>query len=211
MAETTDKQKKVFMDLIRDIDDNERWENFLGEWKGFMMTIIKKRLYYNSSLWEDALMDSEAKLFLGHKTFKEGKEPAPWLAQLVSNICKDIIKNNPPEINPVDIGNNNNQDNEMTVEEWIDILTANPEGEPESELFDDVWYCINIILEKLDDDERKKTAFIMFYKEGYKLYEIAQVFRLEQSTVNNWPGSILKKILPDLKAELKNLGYAVSK
>jgi len=193
----TDKQRTVFLKLKNNINDNACWEEFSREWDGFFMAIIRKKLYFDASIHEDAKMLALVKVFKYIQKFDVSKEPSPWLSRVIVSACEDTKREYGHIINTPEIESLSDKYNDIPEDMDSDLL-----------LNDDVWCCVEQALESLRlKDERMKTAFVMFYRNSYKLKEIAGIFGVEQSTVNNWPGTVLKKILPSVKASLEELGY----
>ena len=216
--QTTELQRAVFLALKHSIEDNDCWAAFLKEWDGFMSAIIRRKLFFNASIWEDALLEAEVKIFRFIGKFDESRNISPWLARVVTSACEDVkksygydLKSRPLESpdNSARSGKKESQGGGTDIEfdeDWINAIGIAQASD--NEMSGDMWCCINAALEDLDIDERKITAFLLFYRYDYKLREIAKILHLKQSTVNNWPGSVLKQIMPQVKRELRGLGYA---
>ncbi len=208
---TTSEQTRTFLELKQNPDSNQHWDSFINSWSGFFNTIISRKLYAYPSLWEDAKSEAIFKLFKHIGKFNETQEISPWLARIISNVCEDIKTKNEKKI--IDKSKLN-----CSEKQYIDVVSidddifeklsvkTDPDAEI-NEMFDCLWECVNTALDKYVKDERKKQAFLLCYRYNYKLREIAAIFRLEQSTVNNWPGMVLRKIAPYVKAEMSALGY----
>jgi RNA polymerase sigma factor (sigma-70 family) len=225
---TTNAQRDAFLALKHNKHKNECWEHFLKHWDGFISVIISRKLFFAASIWEDAKLEAEAKMFRYIERFDESREVSPWLSRVIVSACEDVKKNygydmkNEPKKNMGDSLNcessnyyddfKNGQNEASDIEyndEWLSILSSEQE-ESDAELFEDMWCCVNSALDDINIDMRKKNAFILFYRYDYKLREIAKIFQLEQSTVNNWPGAVLKKIMPQVRREMSKLGYATN-
>ena len=206
---TTDKQRDIFIALKRDINNNMLWREFMKEWKGYMMAIISRKLFFAVSIWEDALNLSYAKIFRFIEKFEENREPSPWINKVVASACEDVKLENgygmkDVKILVVPVSENDGQDADF--EEWVGSI-LNIEEETDAELFEDVWCCVVGAMNELGINEMKKTAFLLYYRHNHKLREIAEILRMEQSTVYNWPSSVLKQILPTVRANLREWGY----
>ena len=71
-----------------------------------------------------------------------------------------------------------------------------------------VWSCVTDAMEEENIDPRARTAFYLFFKYGFKLREIAELFNEYEAKASNRPGSVLKKIIPRVRTKMANLGYA---
>ena len=209
---TTSLQKAVFLELRTNKHSDAAWESFSREWDSFMMAIIRRRMFSRPDLQEDCLMESYAKLINGIGGFDTGYEPSPWLASVVVSACEDVRRRY-VERPIVEENGNEKGGKARTVtlgepDELDRLLSALRAGqESERELVDDLWCCVLGAMERQKTDKRQETAFLLFYRYGYRLREIARMLGERESTVNNWPGSVLRKIRPEVVRDMEDLGY----
>jgi DNA-directed RNA polymerase specialized sigma24 family protein len=220
---TTDHQRSVFLALKHDLQNDGCWLSFHKEWDGFINAIFKRRLWFAPSLWEDAMGEVEVRVFRYIGRFDEAREASPWLARVVVSACETVKKesgNGPRSVStePIDTLSGAEEPDKLSeqggdsrgdisFDDWVTSALEAGNGR-DAELTGDVWFCVNEALDSCIKDKRMVTAFYMFYREDYSLREIAEIFRMKQSTVNNWPGYVLKRIMPEVKAALSELGYA---
>lgn len=201
---TSTPQRDAFLALKRDPNSNDRWIAYWKAWDGFVWAVIRSKLCFAPELWEDCKQDCDAKLYRGIHLFQEEREPAPWLARLVTNVCRDCAERfrGPEGVKIISIDEEGVLD--AIEQEFQDVARGN---EADARFKGDVWYCVNEALEQLQADERQKTAFRLYYVQGKRLREIAGILQVKESTVNNWPGLVLRRIIGDVKKTLLELGY----
>ena len=215
---STQEQERAFLALKEDVYSDELWHTFLKEWDGFISAIISRKLFFATSLWEDAKMVALAKIFRYIHRFDTQRPISPWMAKVVVSACEDV--------KPLHLGGakpavdakagaittecssegTDDADEYSAFEVWAHNLIQ--QDNRDNEVYDDMWCCIYSALDALAIDEVKKNAFLLYYRFDWKLREIAAKLRLPQSTVNNWPGSVLQAIMPRVQADLRDLGYA---
>ncbi len=215
------RQRESFLALKQDvmlhstasgseICSDKAWLEFEREWMGFIKAIIRRRLsYYSRDLMEDAQVEACAKIlrYAGH--FQEDREPSPWIAQVVVSACEDIKRQY--EGKAPRNGSPHQRLTTVSLDEgdFLELLSKqNSDSDPiANELLECLWCCVYDALNKLDVAENRKTAFLLFYQQGYRLREIADILHVSPSTVNNWPGSVLNQIIGEVKARMSELGY----
>ena len=203
---TSREQKETFLKLRDNRQCELSWQAFWRAWDGFIWVVIRRRLCFAPDLWDDAKSLTDAKLFRFIANFDESREVAPWLARVASSACEDIKKQagNLPKTAGHPGASLSFDDEDFA--DWLSCQLTDPHTQ-DKEQRDDVWYAVEYALSCLAVDQRQKTAFLLYYHHGFKLREIASLFQLPPSRVNNWPGTILRKILPAVCRELTDLGY----
>jgi len=218
------QQSGAFLKLRNDLHTDGNWIEFWKLWDGFIWTIIRKKLFSDPGTWEDCKSLVDIKIFRFIKGFEETREISPWLACVVTSCCEDIKKLNEqgrlrgvgdlgeefpwktqPERTMISLDDENAKD-------LLNIIKQpDPGNNPErGEMLKNLWICIEAAMKEIDVDPRQKVAFELFYRQERKLREIAEIYHLPESTVNNWPGATLKRIQPIVKAGMEKLGYKSS-
>ena len=206
---TTLEQRVAFQKLKEDMNAEGNWKMFWSAWDGFLHTIIRKKLYFAPSLWEEAKALTDMKLYKYIGRFDETREISPWLARVVASACEDVksaygYKKIEEKVDssvsghPVSI-----EDGDIL--EWMNTQTA--AVDEDEELRSCLWLCVEQALDGLDIDRRQITAFMLFYRHGRKLREIAETFHMSATVVNNWPRSVLNQIMPEIKMRMAEIGY----
>ena len=219
---TSQQQAAAFLALRNDLNDDGNWKMFWKHWDGFIWVIIRKKLFFAPELWEDCKSLVDIKIFRFADRFDETREISPWLARVVVSCCEDVKERNkkdrmhgitgdgeeelaeeaPQKITMISLDDDN-------IEGLLHLIRQPESGDDQkhSEMLNCLWLCIGNAMEELNIDQRRKAVFELFYRYEFKLREIAEIYRLPESTVNNWPGTIWKRILPAVRAGMEKLGY----
>lgn len=214
----------VFLELRNDLYEDRNWKEFWKHWDGFIWTIIRKKLFFAPNMWEDCKSLVDIKIFRYIKGFDETREISPWLARVITSCCEDLKERNNEEYSFGADGCDEKLHEKAPPQKlMLSFDDENVEGllnmikQPESgddferkEMFACLWRCIGAAMEEIDIDPRQKAAFELFYRHEFKLREIAEIYHLPETTVNNWPGATLKRIMPCVRNGLKELGYVCS-
>jgi len=207
------------MALRNDLNDDGKWKEFWKQWDGFIWAIIRKKLYFAPDLWDDCKALVDCKIFRYANGFNVNMEVSPWLGIAIFSCCEDVKRWRRHGITGI-----GDEELNITATRQIGIIDLDDENmerllrnriwQSESgddlerrEMINGLWLCIGNAMEKLNIDKRHKTAFELHYRYEFKLREIAEIYRLPEKTVNNWPGAVLKKILPSVGAGMEKLGY----
>lgn len=105
----------------------------------------------------DAIQETILTCFEKLDTLKEPKYFKTWMTRILINHCKDILKNNFRQFPQEDFTNSQAFWMPMENLEFYELLDTL--------------------------DEKYKTILILYYVEGFKVAEIAQLLDLKQSTV----------------------------
>lgn len=216
-------QTAAFLALKNNLYEDRNWKEFWKRWDGFILTIIRKKLFFAPEMWEDCKSLVDIKIFRYIEGFDETREISPWLARVVTSCCEDTKEQHKYE-SPHDAGGCDEEppENAPRKRTILSLDDENIEGllnmikQPESrddlehgEMLNCLWRCIGAAMEETDIDPRQKTAFELFYRYEFKLREIAETYNLPVTTVNNWPGATLKRILPRVRDDMEKLGYTI--
>jgi RNA polymerase sigma factor (sigma-70 family) len=214
---TSQQQAAAFFALRGNLREDGNWEEFWKRWDGFIWTIIRKKLFFAPDLWEDCKSLVDIKVFRYIERFDESREISPWLARVITSCCADTRERN---CNGSDMPGREQEESRRPRRLTVSLDAENTDSlvntlrQPESgddlehkEMSQNLWRCVGAAMEEMGIDPRQKVAFELFYRYERKLREIAAAYDLPETTVNNWPGSVLKKIRPHIRAGMEKLGY----
>lgn len=136
--------------------DKAAFVELMEQQKAAMYKVAKSYLYSEEDV-SDAIQDTILACYENLEKLKDDRYFKTWLIRILINKCKDIIKKGSKEY-PTD--------------------SLPEQGESCMALENYEFYEL---LKSLD--EKYRTIFVLYYAEGFKIKEIAQILELEENTV----------------------------
>lgn len=118
-------------------------------------------------LAEDAFQEVFLKVYTHYNSFRQESSERTWLTRITINVCKDLLKSSwNKRVDPTD-------DAFLTTIhsddlDFLDVISN-------KELFETI----------LTLDEKYKDVIILFYYQGYKIAEIAEILNTTTGTVSS--------------------------
>lgn len=120
--------------------------------------VVAKAILKNDDDAADAIQETALVCWQNIHSLKKEKYFKTWLTRILINNCNKIYKQKSRLIPTVDMQENSTTDDSYTAVEWREFLN-----------------CL---------DEKYRTVAILYYVEGFKIREIADILDLNENTVS---------------------------